>query len=358
MTTTTSQTSVDPTQIQSILEAIGYNLTDFGNHWRTNALYRGGDNNLSLRIYKNTGVWTDFVHGSKSMPFERLLQLSLNSDKKKLQEILTSLKKSDEFVYIKKQTIEMEEIYPESMLEKLFPNYNFYTKKGFSEEALKFYKTGLAGAGKMYRRMVFPIYNEHSQIIGFSGRKVDDSNESIPKWKHIGRKKNWVYPAHVPNEKSVASIIAEKKEVILVESIGDSMALFDCGIKNNLVTFGIGCSSSIVTFLTSMPISKIIIAPNNDQKSSINYGLNGAVKTLMMLRPYFDFDSIEIKMPPEGFNDFSEAYQNGYKLEKWYNEEINKSEYLKNLLIYLKKNSKAFKPKEVESLIKLIENYE
>lgn len=78
----------------------------------------------------------------------------------------------------------------------------------------------------------------------------------------------------------------------------------------------------------------------------------------MMLRPYFDFDSIEIKMPPEGFNDFSEAYQNGYKLEKWYNEEINKSEYLKNLLIYLKKNSKAFKPKEVESLIKLIENYE
>mgnify|MGYP001287018461 CR=1 FL=1 len=50
----------------------------------------------------------------------------------------------------------------------------------------------------MYRRMVFPVYNEHNQIVGFSGRKVDDDND-YPKWKHIGKRNNWVYPAFNKN---------------------------------------------------------------------------------------------------------------------------------------------------------------
>jgi hypothetical protein len=358
MTTTQSQTSVDPSQIQSTLETIGYTLVDFGNHWRTNALYRGGDNRMSIRIYKNTGVWTDFVNGGKSLPFEKLLQLTIGSDKKKINEITASLKKSDEFVYIKKETIEMEEIYPKEILQKLFPNYNFYTKKGFSEDTLKFYKTGLAGAGKMYRRMVFPIYNEHSQIIGFSGRKIDEGNELSPKWKHLGKRKNWVYPAYIPNESSIDSVIKEKQEVVLVESIGDSMALFESGVKNNIVTFGIGCSSSIIAYLNSMPIKKIIISTNNDFHSSTNHGYKGAVKILMSLRPYFDFDCLEIRMPPEGFNDLSDAYQSGEDLKSWYNTETDKKNYLQNLHSYVKKYMNFFKQKEAASLIKLIENYE
>ena len=88
----------------------------------------------------------------------------------------------------------MEKIYPEESLDKLFPNYNFYLNKKISEETQKKFQVGLAGVGKMYRRMVFPIYNEHEQLIGFSGRKVDDNN-NYPKWKHIGRRNNWVYPA-------------------------------------------------------------------------------------------------------------------------------------------------------------------
>ena len=83
---------------------------------------------------------------------------------------------------------------PGTRLINSFPNYNFYLKRGISEATQKAFGVGLAGVGKMYRRMVFPIYNEHQQIIGFSGRKVDDNN-NYPKWKHIGRRNNWVYPA-------------------------------------------------------------------------------------------------------------------------------------------------------------------
>lgn len=358
MTTTPSQTSVDPTQIQAILEKLGYKLLDFGNHWRTRAVFRSGVNNTSLQIYKNSGVWTDFSSGNKAMPFEKLLQLTLSTDKIALQEILSSLKKSDEFVYTKKQTIEMEEIYPESMLQKLFPNYNFYTKKNFSEETLKFYKTGLAGAGKMYRRMVFPIYNEHKQIIGFSGRKVDENNEQAPKWKHLGKRRNWVYPAMIPNELSIDSIIKEKQEVILVESIGDSMALFEQGIKNTLVTFGIGCSPALVAYLNSFPLKKISIAGNNDFRSAANHGYNGTIKILMTLRSYFDFETLEIKLPPNPYNDFSEAHEAGADLNKWHATELDRKLYLEELKQYVTKYMTFFKQKDVESLLKTISNHE
>jgi len=355
---TPSPTSVDPTQIQPMLESIGYSLVDFGNHWRSNAVYRGGDNKMSLRIYKNTGVWTDFVHGNQSFPFKRLLDLSLSSDPQKLQEMTSSLGKSEQYVYTQKDTIQMDEIYPKEILKKLFPNYNFYTKKGFSEETLKFYKTGLAGAGKMYRRMVFPVFDEHDQIIGFSGRKVDEGNDSVPKWKHLGKKKNWIYPAYLPNEESIDAIIREKKEVILVESIGDSMALFESGIKNTLVTFGIGCSPAIINYLNSMPIEKIIIASNNDKKSSINHGYNGAIKMLMSLRKYFDFNLLEIKLPPDEYNDLSDAHENEFSLKNWYNKQQDKQAYLLELKSYIQNNSDSFKSKDVSSLCKLLDEYE
>lgn len=358
MTTTTCQVSIDPAQIQATLESIGYKLLDFGNHWRTSALYRGGDNQTSIRIYKNTGVWTDFVQGNKSLPFERLVQLTLNNDQKKLKDIMASLKKSDEFVYTKKETIEMEEIYPEEMLKKLFPNFNFYTKKGFSEETLKFYKTGLAGAGKMYRRMVFPIYNEYKQIIGFSGRKIDEGNDQSPKWKHLGKRKNWIYPAYIPQDQSIDSVIKQQQEVILVESIGDSMALHEQGFKNNLVTFGIGISPNVINYLNSFPIKKIIIATNNDYNSQVNHGYVSAISILMSLRPFFDFDQIQIKLPPHPHNDFSEAFQSGYNLEDWYNSEVDSKTYRNELLEFIQNNKHRFKLKEVQSLIKFLQNYD
>ena len=55
------QTSTNSEDFQQILESMGYKLVDCGDHWRTQALYRNGDNKTALKIYKNTGVWMDFV---------------------------------------------------------------------------------------------------------------------------------------------------------------------------------------------------------------------------------------------------------------------------------------------------------
>jgi hypothetical protein len=289
-----SQTSINSEDFQGILESIGYNLIDCGDHWRTQALYRDGDNQTAVKIYKNTGVWMDFVENKGSKPFEALVKLTVK-DSKDLSDILGNVKSQNITTYCKKEKIHMEKIYPKDSLDKLFPNYNFYLKRKISESTQKAFNVGLAGVGKMYRRMVFPIYDEHHQIIGFSGRKVDENN-NYPKWKHIGRRNNWVYPAF-NKDAGTNEEIELKKEVILVESIGDAMALYEQGIKNVLVMFGLSVNSHIINYLNSKSINRIFISTNNDRNGRENRGFTAAIKTFIKLSAYFRSGQINCKIP-------------------------------------------------------------
>jgi hypothetical protein len=342
----------DSNQIKDVLESIGYKLVDCGNHWRTSALYRNGDNRTAVQIYKDTGVWNDYIENKGSKPLEALIKLTLKNDGSLLNQTLEKLKNKTFQVYEKKELIEMEKIYPSSSLERLFPNYNFYKDKGISEDTQKFFKVGLAGVGQMYRRMVFPIYDENAQIIGFSGRKVDDEND-FPKWKHIGKKKSWIYPSYVPSHENVDSIINKSKEVFLLESIGDCMALFDVGIKNSIVTFGLGLSPSIISYLSGKEIDNIIISNNNDFNLENNRGLISSIKIFISLSKFFDLDKISIKLPPKPYNDFSDAHKAQYDLKSWHCKIINKEKQIDAIVKFTKDNSTFFDAKELAKFYKI-----
>lgn len=341
--------------MKQILEDLGYSLVDCGNHWRTSALYRAGDNPTALQIYKNSGVWIDFIHGNKSKPFEALIKLTLKEDKKKLKSILKSIETnvSDFTEYKPKGLIEMEKVYDESILDKLFPNYNFYNAKNISEETQKVFRVGLAGSGQMYRRMVFPVYNEHSQIVGFSGRRVDENN--FAKWKHLGKKNNWIYPAYMPNETTVDSVIDEKRSVYLTESIGDAMALYDQGIKNVLVIFGLSISPALISYLSSKVLDNIIIAGNNDFGTKENRGFLASIKNYLKLSRYFDLDNISIKVPPEGFSDFGEANEASSDLLKWQDKELDNKKQKQFISEFVKKNKAKFSKADIKKASKLNE---
>lgn len=325
------------TKIESSLIELGYNLKDFGSHWRANAIYRNGDNPLSLMIYKDTGVWRDFVENKAPMPFRKLVELTLNTNDFNVIKRYINDQNEPTQEYIKKEKLEMEKIYPEDCLKKLFPNYDFYHKKNISESTQKMYKCGLASAGKMYRRVVFPIYNSNQQIYGFTGRKIEENSEA-PKWKHIGLKSNWIYPANIPNYPEI------NDEVILVESVGDSMALSENGMYNNLVTFGLDCSPSLMNFLISRNLKTIYISTNNDKDSEKNRGLIAAVKIIIKLSSYFDLHVLKIKPPL--MNDFGDMQNSDNTLifDSWRKQnpleikeilkiiEENKSEFTKDKL--------------------------
>jgi hypothetical protein len=332
------------TKIESSLIELGYQLKDFGNHWRANAVYRNGNNPSSLMIYKDTGVWRDFVENKTPMPFRRLIELTLNT--KDISVInkyvdIQSLTEIEDKIY-KKEILEMERIYPDECLKKLFPNFSFYEKRGISESVQKIYKCGLASAGKMYRRIVFPIYNDNSQIFGFTGRKVDD-NTDAPKWKHIGLKSNWIYPAMIPDFPEITD------EVILVESIGDSMALSENGLHNNLVMFGLDCSPKLLDYLVSKNLKQIYISTNNDSEGEINRGLIAAIKILIKLSSFFDLDIIKIKPPL--MNDFGDM-QNLKDLnifELW--QKSNPLE-IEDILKAVKNNTSEFNKTKLNKFLK------
>ena len=68
--------------IEKTLIDLGYQLSDRGKYWQCNAIYRDGDNRTALQIWKDTGIWKDFVANTTYQPFKRLLELSCKDDSK------------------------------------------------------------------------------------------------------------------------------------------------------------------------------------------------------------------------------------------------------------------------------------
>jgi hypothetical protein len=335
-------------KIKDILTNLGYKLTDCGNHWRTSALYRGGSNPTAVQVYKDSGVWLDFVKNSQALPLESLIQATLQTnDKEQVKKITGGYDFSiNRLEVVERPKLTMEKTYPNSMLDKLLPHYKFYNNRGVSDQTLAFFNAGLATEGAMYQRFVFPIYNEEGQIYGFSGRDMTTSNPNRPKWKHIGKKSNWIYPYYIPQESKnvVQEAILERGEVILVESIGDLLQLHEQDIKNVLVTFGTSLSSRLLCFLVSSGCSKIILSLNNDSDQEHNRGKVGSFKSYLKLLNYFAQDSIIIHPPIS--KDFGDMKQDQFP--EWL-KYLQEEQYIKDQPSYEQEVLDLIKQKEIPS---------
>jgi len=342
-------------EYRSSLEKLGYSLQDCGSHWRTRAIFRNGKTNTSLIIYKDSGVWRDFGGDEQAKPFAALVKETLKTeDPKALKEYLINNPNQKESFTPKEEVIEMEKIYPESYLEKLLPMKTFYEKRGVSSNTQDKFKCGYAGGGKMYRRIVFPIYDLDGQIHGFSGRSVTN-DEHIPKWKHMGRKTNWVYPHHLSH-----SNIEDKEEVILVESIGDCMALYEAGHENVLMLAGLDISAKIISYLNSFDLKRIIVATNNDNSKDENTGALASIKVAAKLSSVFDLSLIKINPPV--CNDFGEMLECDTAMlenfKKWYERKdkwsLGDSKFQEYVLKKIKSNDKLSKNTHCKKLIKTL----
>lgn len=342
-------------EYRSSLEKLGYSLQDCGSHWRTRAIFRNGKTNTSLIIYKDSGVWRDFGGDEQAKPFAALVKETLKTeDPKALKEYLINNPNQKESFTPKEEVIEMEKIYPESYLEKLLPMKTFYEKRGVSSNTQDKFKCGYAGGGKMYRRIVFPIYDLDGQIHGFSGRSVTN-DEHIPKWKHMGRKTNWIYPHHLSH-----SNIEDKEEVILVESIGDCMALYEAGHDNVLMLAGLDISAKIISYLNSFDLKRIIVATNNDNSKDENTGALASIKVAAKLSSVFDLSLIKINPPV--CNDFGEMLECDTAMlenfKKWYERKdkwsLGDNKFQEYVLKKIKSNDKLSKNTHCKKLIKTL----
>mgnify|MGYP001305041650 CR=1 FL=1 len=328
---------LDESDIKEALDQLGFKLSDRGAYWQTSAIWRNGDNPTAIQIYKDSGVWKDFVHDDKHQPFSRLVGKVLGTnDKKQISKYVKTRIHDNDFVEERdnRVKIQMDHIYNITDLKKLLPHHKFYLDKKISLETLRLYRGGYATAGQMNGRYTFPIFQENlkENIIGYSGRALRYSSDATySKWKHIGKRKNWLYPLYIPVAESYPFLdaIKEKEEVVIVESIGDSLALTENKIFNHLVTFGLGLSSKQICQLVALNPQKIIIASNNDYDKPENIGLEAAIKNFIKLMDFFDISKLSIKLPPT--NDFGDLHV-AEDFDTWLHKTVDPTSQLEFIL--------------------------
>lgn len=281
--------------IIEILNNIGYvDLSDSGQEWRCRPLYRNSDNKTSLSIRKSTGEWydhSDGVGGGLALLIQKTLNLpSLKETSKYLSNL--------PFAVDTKNVIELADTkkFDKQLLERLSKDNSYWNSRGISNHTLSKFDGGIAKNGRMKGRYVFPIFNERTDLVGFSGRLVQ-KNDSLPKWKLIGSKKEWVFPM-MPS-----TPIVEKKSAILVESIGDALSLIEVGVNNVLVLFGIKISPAVISYLLKTDVNSINILLNNDYDNNL-VGNRASVEIKDTLSSYFDDHQINILTPTN--NDLNE----------------------------------------------------
>lgn len=118
--------------------------------------------------------------------------------------------------------------------------YNFLKEKGYKDEEIE--KTGLIGKrrddkgyfDKLRNRIIFPIMDTKSRVIGFGGRVID---ESMPKYLNspdtvVFNKGNHLYGLNLVHKHS------KRERILLVEGYMDVIALFAMGINYSVASLG------------------------------------------------------------------------------------------------------------------------
>lgn len=293
------------------LNSLGYSFKPAhkGNTFKSHAQYRGGDNKNSLHICVDKMVYYDFVAGCGGS-IKKLIALTLNKD----IEVVDELLKDKTFYYQTKiyDSFEIErpklyhpKVYSESFLSRLSRDDTYWNNRGISSDTLKEFECGVPITQKslVKNRHLFVIRDNFNRVVGFSGRYIDEDALKkypiIPKWKHVGEKRHWVFPL-----KQSRDHIRSSREIIIVESIGDMLKLWDNGIKNCIVSFGLSLNVGVVSFLIRSVPNKIRICFNNDFHKNENTGQKYSKIFYKKLRRYFDKDQLEINMPTR--KDFGE----------------------------------------------------
>ena len=304
-------TSYNQEDVKQILEQLGYKLNDRGREWRSKPLYRDSGNDTSLKINKNDGKWIDFARnefGNIEQLIEKTLGINFAAAKRWIKKNGIELTNSTE----NKEEINLDYIkfFDPELLKKLVKNYKYWNDRGVKNETLDYFEGGSCSTGKMAGRYVFPIFDEDKKIRGFAGRSVYANNDI--KWKLIGKRSDWNYPLFLTKEH-----INKENECIIVESVGDGMSLWQAGVKNFIISFGLNSLEHICYTLVKLDPAKIIIAFNNDTVDNKKTGAGNiaAANFKKNLETFFSKDQIMIKLPE--YNDFGSMTEE--QIIKWKN---------------------------------------
>lgn len=198
---------------------------------------------------------------------------------------------------VPEQRLDVERVYPESVLGKLIPDYSYWIGRGVKEDVLKRLGGGVAPLeekSKLSGRYVIPIRDDSSRIVGFTGRLVSP-NSFAPSWKHLFKSSRVCWPWSL-----VGPEIKIIRKVVLLESVGDWLTLASHDMRYSLVLFGLNMNSHILGHLVEVNPTHVIISTNNDaigKPESKEAGNKAALKVRRSLVAFFGEDKVSIRLP-------------------------------------------------------------
>lgn len=243
-----------------------------------------------LRIYRDSSFSCAAFPKDRAHSADILKLVGMGSDGTAALSLSTEVHEEAET----QSQLDLKQTWDASVLDYLTRDHSYWATRGINEETVAPFRGGVSTSNELRGRYVFPIFNSIGQVVGFTGRALESWMK--PKWLHKGLTRHWVWGG-------LPEIVATKR-VILVESIGDSLALRQTGIPESLVLFGVSISQSVIGHLIAANPRQIIISTNRD---SHGVGQKAAAKAQILLEPFFNSETICVRLPPEGVKDWNEA---------------------------------------------------
>ena len=152
-------------------------------------------------------------------------------------------------------------------------------------------------------RIMFPLNNEHGQVIAFSGRiwrPEDLSNKTLAKYKNSTTTPIFNKSEALYNLDRAGQSIKKTREVYLMEGFMDVIAAYENGVSNAVASMGTALTEGHVRKLRSVT-KKFILVYDGDKA-----GQNAIYKALNLLAS----DDVEVVRIPDGLDpdEYNKAY--------------------------------------------------
>lgn len=186
---------------------------------------------------------------------EKLLALAKEASEFYTYNLLNT--KNDGIKYLDKRGISKE------IIEKFRLGYSdvdsskilrYLTKKGYTTSEIVEAGIGIESNGsfidRFKGRVIFTLTNMKGEVVGFSGRKIDNSDAS----KYVNSNENILFnkSSCLYNFFEAKSDILRESKVYVVEGFMDVIALYKSGVKNAIATMGVALSKEHIRALEKM----------------------------------------------------------------------------------------------------------
>ncbi len=179
-----------------------------------------------------------------------------------------------------------------------------------------------------YKRLMFPIANEHGKIVGFGGRVLDNSNPKYinsPESEYF-KKRNILY-----NLSHAKQNIRSKKNMLICEGYMDVISLFEKNIKTAVAPLGTSLTESHL-LLSWKYVNKPTLMFDGDT-SGIKASFKSAVMSLPYLTPskLLQFIVLPNQYDPDTYinefslNEFAKYLKNPLSIVDFIFDESSKS---------------------------------